>query len=232
MAGRLQLDRDAFLERISERSAGLVAEISTILLGGVLSAAGFGMIEIFRHPTDWPMRLILWLISIIACFIVYFRLATRAPFYMASGSAVFVAMPLVGVCEVMLFAVLTLDGPGAWRYWFVSGVALAASGVFTNILELRRLRPGHYATDVEAVLAHLRSRLKAEAAEAAGLVIFTGAIGAGVWALPRAWPYFPQLMGGYLALSLLIALVIVPREARQTESLVEALHAQGAERSK
>jgi hypothetical protein len=225
MARRLQLDREALLERVSERSAGLVAEISTILLGGVLSAAGFGMIEIFRHPTDWPMRVILWLISMIACFIVYFRLATRAPFYMTSGSAVFVAMPLVGVSEILLFAVLTLDAPGAWRYWFFAAVTLSATGVITNILELRRLRPRHYAADTEAVFAHLRSRLRAEAAEAAGLIVFTGAIGAVAWALPRDWPYLPHLMGGYLALSALIAVVIVPREARETERLVEALHA-------
>jgi hypothetical protein len=230
MAARPQLDREAVLGRVQDRSAGLVTEISTILLGGVLSAAGFGLIEIFRHPTDWPIRLILWLVGMIACFIVYFRLATRAPFYVTSGSAVFVAMPVVGVCEVLLFAVLTLDGPGAWRYWFIAAAALSMSGVLTNVLELRRLRPHHYAADVEAVFAHLRSRLRSEAWEAVGLTGLAAAMGAGVWALPRDWPYFAHLMGGYLALSALLAAVIVPREARDTESLVEALRAATAAR--
>jgi len=45
-----------------------------------------------------------------------------------------------------------------------------------------------------------------------------------MWMLPRAWPYFPHLMAGYLAVSLLLALAIVPREARETEAFVEALH--------
>jgi hypothetical protein len=232
MTKRLQLDREALLDRISGRSSGLVTEISTILLGGVLSAAGFGMIEIFRHPTDWPIRLILWLIGMIACFIVYFRLATRAPFYMTSGSAVFIAMPLVGVCEVLLFAILTLDGPGAWRYWFIASFALSLSGVLTNVLELRRLQPHHYAADVEAVFAHLRSRLRTEALEAVGLAVLAAVLGAGVWALPSDWPYFTYVMGGYLALSVLVSTLIVPREARDTEALVEALHAAAAGRRK
>jgi hypothetical protein len=229
MGRRLQLDGDALLERIGQRSSGLVTEISTILLGGVLSAAGFGMIEIFRHPTDWPVRVMLWLVSMLACFIVYFRLATRAPFYMTSGSAVFVAMPLVGVAEILLFAVLTLDGSGAWRYWFLAGVVLAASGVLTNVLELRRLQPHHYAADTAAVISQVRRKLRAEAAEAGGLVLLTAAIGAAVWALPEHWPHFPALMGAYLTLSVLIALVIIPREAREAEGLIELLEAQAAE---
>ena len=120
MAGRHQLDREELLQRVRERSAGVVAEISTILLGGVLSAAGFGMIEILRHPSEWPVRAMLWLISMIACFVAYFRLATRAPFYMSSGTAVFVAMPLIGVSEI--HAVCGFDSRGTW------GVALLVLG--------------------------------------------------------------------------------------------------------
>src|SRR5262249_32500667 len=153
MAGR-KLDREALLERLRERSAGQVAEISTILQGGLLSAAGFAMIEILRHPTDWPVRVILWLVSMIACFIIYFRLATRAPCFMSSGTAVFIALPLLGVCEILLFAALTLDGQGAWRYWFAAGMLLAATGVVANVLELRRLTPDQYAADTQAALAH------------------------------------------------------------------------------
>jgi len=46
-----------------------------------------------------------------------------------------------------------------------------------------------------------------------------------MWMLPRAWPYFPYLMGGYLVASLLLAFAIVPREARETDAFLEALHA-------
>ena len=224
MAGRLQLDREALLNRVKDRSSELVHQTSAILQGGVLSAAGFGLIEIVRHPTDWQLRVMLWLISMIACSIIYFRLASRASFYMTSGSAVFVAMPLVGVSEVLLFATLSLDGPGAWRYWFFAAATLPVTGALTNFLELRRLRPQDYAPDTGAVFSHLQAKLRTEAAESIGLLVFTSAIGAVMWMLPRAWPYFPHLMGGYLAVSLLLALAIVPREARETEAFVEALH--------
>src|SRR5262245_3339922 len=113
MAGRLQLDREALLERARDRSAELITEMSSILQGGVLSAAGFGLIEIMRHPSEWPVRVMLWLSGMIACFIIYYRVAIRAPFFMTTGTAVFIALPLLGVCEVVLFAALTLDGPGA-----------------------------------------------------------------------------------------------------------------------
>jgi hypothetical protein len=224
MAGRHQLDRVALLERVKDRSSELVNQTNAILQGGVLSAAGFGLIEIVRHPTDWPLRVMLWLVSMVACSIVYFRLASRAPFYMTSGSAVFVAMPLVGISEILLFAILSLDGPGAWRYWFFAAATTPVTGALTNLLELRRLRPHHYAADVEVVFSHLRARLRAEAAESIGLLVFTTTMGGVMWTLPRAWPYFPHLLGGYLAVSLLIALVIVPREARETDAFIEALH--------
>jgi hypothetical protein len=93
------------------------------------------------------------------------------------------------------------------------------------VLELRRLRPHHYAADIEAVFAHLRSRLRSEAWEAVGLAVLAAALGAGVWALPSSWPYFIYAMGGYLVVSVLLAAVIVPREARDTEGLVDALRA-------
>ena len=185
MAGRVQLDLETVLGRVQDRSAGLVTEISTILLGGVLSAAGFGLIEIFRHPTDWPQRMMLWLVGLIACFIAYFRLARRAPFYAASGSAVFVAMPALGVSEVLLFAVLTLDGPGAWRYWFAAAVTMPLTGALANVLELRRLHSDHYAADAKMVFDHLRAQLRTEAVESLGLIVLTSGTGAIVWALPR-----------------------------------------------
>jgi hypothetical protein len=170
----------------------------------------------------------LWLISMIACSIIYFRLASRASFYMTSGSAVFVAMPLVGISEVLLFATLSLDGPGAWRYWFFAAATLPVTGALTNFLELRRLRPQDYAADTEVVFSHLRAKLRTEAAESVGLLVLTTAIGAMMWMLPRAWPYFPYLMGGYLVASLLLAFAIVPREARETDAFLEALHAEGS----
>ena len=103
---------------------------------------------------------------------------------------------------------------------------MAVTGAITNVLELRRLSPRHYAANAEAAFVHLRAKLRTEAAESVGLIFVTAGMGATVWALPRNWPYFTNLMGGYLAVSLLIALVIVPREARETEALVAVLLAE------
>jgi len=227
MAGRLQLDRDALLERARDRSSELITEMSSILQGGVLSAAGFGLIEIIRHPSEWPVRVMLWLIGMIACFIIYYRVATRGPFVMSTGTAVFVAMPLLGVCEVAMFAALTLDGPGAWRYWFLAATATALSGAITNLLELRRLRRTDYVGGAEAAFDYLSGKLRLELLEALGLTVFTGAMGVTTWLLPTAWPHFTELMGGYLVVSLLLAAVLVPREARQHEAMVSALEADG-----
>jgi hypothetical protein len=203
MAGRLQLDREALLERARERSSDLITEMSSILQGGVLSAAGFGLIEIMRHPSEWPVRVMLWLVGMIACFIIYYRVATRAPLIMTTGTAVFIAMPLLGICEVALFAVLTLDGPGAWRYWFAAATATALSGAITNLLELRRLRPEHYVGGAETAFEYLNAKLRLELVEAAGLTLFTGGMGVSVWLLPQGWPHFTPLIGGYLVVSVL-----------------------------
>jgi hypothetical protein len=226
MAGRLQLDREALLERARDRSAELITEMSSILQGGVLSAAGFGLIEIMRHPSEWPVRVTLWLTGMVACFIIYYRVATRAPLILSTGTAVFIAMPLLGVCEVALFAVLTLEGPGAWRYWFLAAIATALSGGITNLLELRRLRPEDYVGGAETAFEYLRGKLRLELLEAVGLTLFTGGMGLTVWLLPQAWPYFTQLIGAYLVGSLLLAVVLVPREARQNEAMIAALDAE------
>jgi hypothetical protein len=226
MAGGLQLDREALLERTRDRSSELITEMSSILQGGVLSAAGFGLIEIIRHPDEWQVRVMLWLIGMIACFIIYYRVATRAPLIMATGTAVFIAMPLLGVCEVALFAMLTLDGPGAWRYWFLAATATALSGGITNLLELRRLRRKDYVGGAEAAFEFLNAKLRVELVESIGLTVLTGGMGVTVWLLPTAWPHFTALMGGYLIVSLLLAAVLIPREARQNEAMVAVLEAE------
>jgi hypothetical protein len=228
MAKRLQLDREALLERARDRSADLLTEMSSILQGGVLSAAGFGLIEIMRHPSEWPVRVMLWLIGMIACFIIYYRVASRAPFFVTTGTAVFVAMPLLGICEVALFAVLTLDGTGAWRYWFFAATATALSGAATNLLEMRRLRREDYVGDAEQAFEFISAKLRFELIESLGLTALTGGLGVAVWLLPAAWPYFPQFMGAYLVVSLLLAALLVPREAQQNEAMFAALDVEAA----
>src|SRR5678815_3920475 len=69
---KLQLDRDSVIDRVRDRSADLVTEMASILQGGVLSAAGFGLIQILQHPVDVAIRLMLWGVSLVVSFIIFF----------------------------------------------------------------------------------------------------------------------------------------------------------------
>jgi hypothetical protein len=223
MTSGLQLDRDALTQRVREQSADLMTQTACILQGGVLSAAGFGLIEILRHPTDGLIRVMLWVVSLIVSFIIFFRLAIRAPFYMRSSADVFLVIPILGVCEIVLFACLTLSEPGDWRIWYLGGVLLSLVGLPANAMLSRSVQARRYAVEIEPVFIFLRSKTRAELAEAVALLLFTAAVGAAVWLLPPDWPYAPALIAGYLAVSVLTAAFTLPREMGEIEKLLAAI---------
>src|SRR5262249_52159734 len=150
---KVQLDRESVIERVRDRSTHLVTGMASILQGGVLSAAGFGLIQILLHPVDLALRLMLWCVNLVVSFIIYFRLAIRAPFITRSGAEVFAMMPLMGVLEIILFAVLTFEAAGSWRYWFFVAIAMTTVGVVTNLATLQTERTRGYAPDAEPVRA-------------------------------------------------------------------------------
>jgi len=195
-------------------------QTACILQGGVLSAAGFSLIEILRQPTDWAIRLMLWLVTMVVSFIIFFRLAIRAPFFVRNSADVFLVIPILGVSEIVLFACLTLSQPAAWRYWFLGGVLLAIVSLPANALLSRSVQAGHYATDIEPVFVFLRTKTRAELREAVALLLYTGALAVLFWALPAGWPYAPWVIGGYLLTSVLTAVISLPREMKEIETLL------------
>jgi hypothetical protein len=193
--------------------------------GGILSAAAYALIEIFRAHDDLLVRVILWLISVIVGLLVFFRLCLRAPFLTRAGLDVIFMAPVMGVCEIVMFAVVstTALGPDSWRYWYVAGVLVCAAGHLASWLNLRAVREKDYAEGLGVVAPMLRIILRRTLAEMIGAMIFTGALGLALFAMGADWPYAIAVVGLQFAFTLTAGPLGVFLEARETETLRRTL---------
>ncbi len=157
-----QLDRAELTQRFKGQGADLVIQVASLLQGGILSAAAFSLIEIFRTQDDTLVRLILWLMSVILSLVIFFRVCQRAPFLTRAGADVLFMVPIMGLFEIILFAVLasTTLGPGSWRYWYIAATLFAVASFFATWLNLRALNPGQYADDAKIAFSAYKAMLR------------------------------------------------------------------------
>jgi hypothetical protein len=163
-----RLDRDELAQRFRRQASDLIIQIASLLQGGVLSAAAFSLIAIFQAHDDVEIRVMLWLISMALGLVMFFVLCHRALFLMHAGVEVLFMLPLMCLLEIVLFAVLSTTELAAdgWRYWYVPGVCLFASGVVANTMSLRSMKAEHYAEDAMVVFATQRRAIRRECIEA------------------------------------------------------------------
>jgi hypothetical protein len=141
-----QLDLAELARRFRNQGNDLVVQVASLMQGGILSAAAFSLIEILRTPDAVLVRLMLWLMSVGVAFFIFFRLVQRAPLLVRAGGDVLFMVPVMGLLETMLFAILATGtlGPGGWRYWYVVATLFAAAGFLATWLNLRTLERTQY----------------------------------------------------------------------------------------
>src|SRR5215469_1935929 len=181
----MQLDREELAQRLRSQGDNLLIQVAAMVQGGVLSAAAFSLIEIFRLHNAPSERIVLWLISVFVGLLVFFRLCLRSPFLTRAGIDVIFMVPVMGVLEIVLFAILstTALGPESWRYWFVAGVLLCGAGYLASWFNLRAVHPRDYGDQLDGVAPTLAAILRDTLREMLGAMVLTAAIGLTLFAV-------------------------------------------------
>jgi hypothetical protein len=220
-----QLDRVELAQRLRSQGDNILIQVAALVQGGILSAAAFSLIEIFRiHDAPFE-RVVLWLISVIVGLMVFFRLCLRSPFLTRAGIDVIFMVPVMGVLEIVLFAVLstTALGPDSWRYWFVAGVLLCGAGYLASWFNLRAVHAQDYADKLASVAPTLAAILRSTLWEMAGAMVLTAAVGLTLFAMGENWRYGFVAVGFQLVFTLAVGPLTVLHEARQIETLRRTL---------
>lgn len=186
-----QLDRAELTQRFKGQGTDLVIQVASLLQGGILSAAAFSLIEILHMQDDMVVRLILWLMSVAVAFFIFYRLCQRAPFLLRAGGDVIFMVPVMGLLETTLFAILASNalGPGGWRYWYVAATLFAVAGFFATWLNLRAIERTQYADDVQFVFTGYRATLRRVCFESLVLSGVTGALAVWILSEPSNWSF-------------------------------------------
>jgi cation transport ATPase len=221
----MQLDRIELAQRLRSQGDNLVVQVAALVQGGVLSAAAFSLIEIFRIHDAPIERFVLWLISVIVGLLVFFRLCLRSPFLTRAGIDVIFMVPVMGVFEIVLFAILSTTALGAdsWRYWFVAAVLLCAAAYLASWFNLRAVHARDYTDELVNVAPTLVVILRDTLKEMVGAMILTSVLGLTLLAMGTNWPYASVTVGLQLLFTLAVGPLTVLREARQIETLRRAL---------
>jgi hypothetical protein len=223
MASRL--DRADLMQRFKAQGDNLVIQVGGFIQGGVLSAAAFSLIEIFRTQDDTLVRLFLWLSSVLISLVVFFRTCLRAPFLTRAGLDVLFMLPVMGIFEILLFAVLTSTalGPDSWRYWFVAAALFGLSGYAATWLNLRAVKSESYDESIAVVPERLAGILRRACRETiAGIALQTVL---SIWILSMAadWPYALAFVTVQLALTLVAGTLVTRQEALEVAALRDQL---------
>jgi hypothetical protein len=221
-----QLDRAELAKRFRNQGNDLVVQVASLMQGGILSAAAFSLIEILRTPGDVVVRLMLWLMSVGVAFFIFFRLVQRAPLLVRAGGDVLFMVPVMGLLETMLFAILATNtlGPGGWRYWYVAATLFAAAGFLATWLNLRALERTQYADDAEFVFHAYRATLRRVCVESIVLTGFTGALAVWILAMPSNWPYFVAFVSIHAVIVSITGVFGARGEGHDTDSLRQKLN--------
>jgi hypothetical protein len=221
----MQLDRVELAQRLRSQGDNLVVQVAALVQGGVLSAAAFSLIEIFRIHDAPIERVVLWLISVIVGLLVFFRLCLRSPFLTRAGIDVIFMVPVMGVFEIVLFAVLstTALGPDSWRYWYVAAVLLCIAAYFASWFNLRAVHAQDYTDELGNVAPMLVGILRDTLREMLGAIVLTTALGLALFAMGENWHYGFIPVGLQLLFTLVVGPFTVLHEARRIETLRRTL---------
>lgn len=222
-----QLDRAELTKRFRSQGADLVIQVASLLQGGILSAAAFSLIEILRAPHDIALRLILWLMSVVLSLIIFSRICSRAPFVTRAGIDVLFMVPVMGLFQIVLFAILASStlGPGGWRYWYVAATMFAAASFFATWLNLRALKREQYSDDAETAYNGYRDILRRSCIETVVVTIVTAALTLLLLIMPPDWPYAITVVSAHVTLAILASFVGAHQEERHASALAKQLEA-------
>ena len=217
----LQLDRAELAQRFRRQASDLTIQIASLLQGGILSAAAFALIAIFQSHDDVAIRAMLWLVSIVLALVMFFRLCHRSLLLMHPGGAVMLLLPILGLIEMTLFAILTAGAPGeaAWRYWYFGGTALFLAGAAANAFNLRALNAEHYAEDTQEVYRALRRNIRRECTEGIAAAGLTAALGVWLFLMPADWSGATTVVALHLALTLASGAILISQDAREAAAM-------------
>jgi hypothetical protein len=220
-----QLDRAELLKRFKSQGSELLIQVASLLQGGILSAAAFSLIEILRSPSDTVLRLILWLMSVVLSLVIFSRICSRAPFVTHAGIDVLFMVPIMGLFEIILFAVLASSalGQGGWRYWYVVATLFAAASFLATWLNLHALKRGQYGDDAEAAFLGYKALLRRSCVETMVVAVVTGALTVWLLSVPSDWPYAIVVVSVHVALAIVASFVGTRREARDSDALSRKL---------
>jgi len=220
-----QLDRAEFMQRFKDQGTDLVIQVASLLQGGILSAAAFSLIEILHLEDDVGVRLILWLMSVAVAFFIFYRVCQRAPFLMRAGGDVLYMVPVMGLLETILFAVLASNalGPAGWRYWYVAATLFAIAGFFATWLNLRAIERAQYTDDIQFVFTAYSATLRRVCFESLVLSGFTGALAVWILSMPAHWPYSLAFVSAHAMLVGVTGVLGARGEGRDTQILRQRL---------
>jgi hypothetical protein len=215
------LDLAEISRRFRDQAADLTIQIASLLQGGVLSAAAFSLIALFQVHSHLDVRLILWLNFVIISLISFFQLCQRSLLIVHAGLEVTLLLPLMALCQIMPFAILSSDalGPEGWRYWYVADTLVFCLGLAAHAFSLRALRPEQYTEDAATVFVATRAGLRQAVLEAAAATLLT--LGLTVWVLTRPpnWRYATAFVSVHLALTVVSGGLLIWREGRDATAL-------------
>jgi hypothetical protein len=214
---KLQLDREELAQRYRRQAADLTIQIASLLQGGILSAAAFSLIGIFQTPDDVAIRTMLWLISVVLGFVMFFRLCHRALLLMHPGADVLLMLPVLCLIEITLFAILAAGtlGPDGWRFWYFGGAALFATGAAANALNYRSLRAEHYAEDAQDIHATLRANIRRECIEGIAAAALTAALGVWLFMMGGDWSGAWVVVALHLLLTLVSGAMLIAQDSSE-----------------
>jgi hypothetical protein len=220
-----QLDRAELTQRFKAQGAELVIQVASLLQGGILSAAAFSLIEILRAHDDAIVRAILWLMSVVLSLVIFSRICRRAPFVTRAGIDVLFMVPIMGLFQIVLFAVLASNalGEGGWRYWYLVATLFAAASFFATWLNLRALKREQYGNDAEMAFCGYREILRRSCVETAVVTVLTAALAVWFFSMPTNWPYAGIVVSTHVALSIVASFIGTSQEARDAEALGQRL---------
>jgi hypothetical protein len=222
-----QLDRAELMQRFKDQGTDLVIQVASLLQGGILSAAAFSLIEILHLEDDVMVRLILWLMSVAVAFFIFYRVCQRAPFLMRAGGDVLYMVPVMGLLETLLFAILASDalGPAGWRYWYVAATLFAIAGFLATWLNLRAIERAQYTDDIQFVFTAYSATLRRVCFESLVLTGFTGALAVWILSMPAHWPYSIAFVSVHAMLVGVTGVLGARGEGRDTQTLRQRLNA-------
>jgi hypothetical protein len=134
-------------------------QIGGITKGVTLAAATYALLQILQRPSDTGLYLLLWCVSLLACFVSYLTWGRGVLLTNACGNALDIIFPhLMGISEFFLFALLASPTGGPveriWSWWFR---VLGTQHLLAGLLVANRLRLTDPIADFEPslwVLAH------------------------------------------------------------------------------